>query len=96
MVEGEKDRTQDGRRLIIGAGLELRMHIDDKSGADGTEQTCKYQGSIEVLIVFFDIGHVIFGRLPLVHCVEIEPRIVVLDRLEEYPQSIFEALRIYL
>ena len=53
--------------------------------------TYKYQGSVEVLVIFLDVSHVIFCRLPLVHCIEVKPGIVVLDRLEEYPQSIVEA-----
>jgi len=57
----------------------------------GRRVTHECQGGIEVLIVLFDVVGVVIGRLPLVHCVEIETGIVGLDGLEESPKSILEA-----
>ena len=39
LIESEEDGAEEGNRLLIGIGLELRMDIDDESGADGREQT---------------------------------------------------------
>ena len=39
LIEGEEDRAEEGGRLLVGIGLEVRMDIDDKRGADGREQT---------------------------------------------------------
>ena len=54
--------------------------------------TDKYQGGIEVLVVLLDVVGIVLGRLLLVHCVEVEARIVGLDWLEESPESILEAV----
>ena len=43
-VESEKDCTEGGR-LFVGIGLEIRMDVDDKGGADGKKQAC-LQGSM--------------------------------------------------
>jgi hypothetical protein len=53
--------------------------------------TYENQGGIEVLVVLLDVVRVILGRLPLVHRVEIETGVVVLDGLEEHSESILEA-----
>ena len=53
--------------------------------------TYEDQGGIEVLVVLLDIVCIIFGRLLLVHSVEIETGVVVLDGLEECSESILEA-----
>ena len=39
LVESEEDGMEEGRRLLVGIGLEIRMDIDNESGADGREQT---------------------------------------------------------
>ena len=39
LVESEEDRTEEGCRLVVGIGLEPRVNVDDKGGADGGEQT---------------------------------------------------------
>jgi len=51
----------------------------------------EYQGSIEVLVVLLDVVGIVLGRLPLVHRVEVDARIVGLDGLEEGSESILEA-----
>jgi len=40
LVEGEKDRTEEGCGLLVRIGLETRVDVDDEGGADGGEQTC--------------------------------------------------------
>ena len=54
--------------------------------------TYKNQGGIEVLVVLLDIVGVVLGRLPLVHRVEVQTSVVVLDRLEECSESILETM----
>ena len=39
LIESEEDLTEEGGRLFVRVGLEVGMDIDDKSGADGREQT---------------------------------------------------------
>jgi len=41
--------------------------------------TYENQGSVEVLVILLDVVRVILGRFPLVHRVEIETGVVVLD-----------------
>ena len=48
------------------------------------------QGGIEVFVVLLDIIGVVFCRLFLVHCVEIETSVIVLNGLEKRPKSILE------
>ena len=52
--------------------------------------TYENQGGVEVLVVLLDIVHIVLGRLPLVHRVEIEAGIIVLYGLEEFSESILE------
>ena len=52
--------------------------------------THENQRSVEVLVVLLDVVRVVFGGLPLVHRIEVEPRVVVLDRYEERSESILE------
>jgi len=40
LVECEKDRTEEGCGLLVRIGLEPRVGVDDKGGADSGEQTC--------------------------------------------------------
>jgi len=54
--------------------------------------TYEDQRGVEVFVVLLDIVRVILGRLLLVHRIEIETGVVVLDRLEERPESILEAM----
>ena len=49
------------------------------------------QRNVEVLVVLLDVVRVIVGRLPLVDGVEVEARVVVLDRFEERSEGIMEA-----
>ena len=60
--------------------------------ARGGEQHTTYEneGGVEVLVVLPDVVGVILGRLPLVHGVEVETRIVVLDGLEERSESVLK------
>ena len=51
----------------------------------------EYQGGIEVLVILLDVVHVVLGRFPLVHGVEIDAGIVGLDGLEESSEGILEA-----
>jgi len=53
--------------------------------------TYEDQGGVEVLVVLLDVVRIILDRLLLVHRVEIETGVVVLDGLEECPESILEA-----
>ena len=39
----------------------------------------KNQGGVEVLVILLDVVGVILGRFPLVHGVEVETSVVVLD-----------------
>ena len=39
LIESEEDGSEEGRRSIVRIGLEVRMDVDDKGGADGGEQT---------------------------------------------------------
>jgi len=39
LVEGEKDRTEEGCGLLVRIGLETRVDIDDEGRTDGGEQT---------------------------------------------------------
>ena len=61
-------------------------------GGRGWWGTHENQCSIEVLFVLLDIIHVVLGRLPLVHRVEVEARVVGLNGLEERSESITEAM----
>ena len=67
-----------------------------KNGSGGSQErtvgtTYEDQGGVEVLVVLLDVVCIILDRLPLVHRVEIEAGVVVLDGLEECPESILEA-----
>ena len=39
LIESEEDSAEEGSGLLAGIGLEVRVNINDKSGADGREQT---------------------------------------------------------
>ena len=54
-------------------------------------ETHKNQGDIEVLVEFLDIVRIVLRRLPLVHRIEVEAGIVILDRLEIRSESILYA-----
>jgi len=53
--------------------------------------TYEYQGGAEVPIVLIDVVGIVLGRLPLVHRVEVDARIIGLDGLEKGSESILEA-----
>ena len=57
----------------------------------GNHVTHENEGCVEVLVVLLDIVHLMLHRLPLVHGVEVESRIVSLDGLEESLKGILEA-----
>jgi hypothetical protein len=54
------------------------------------DTTHENQGGIEVFVVLLDIIGVVFCRLFLVNCVEIETSVIVLNGLEKRPKSILE------
>lgn len=54
----------------------------------GTDEN---QGGVEILVVFLHVFCIVVRRLPFVHCVEVELRVVVLDRLEIHPQGLLDA-----
>ena len=39
LIESEENCTEEGGRLLVRIGLEVRMDVDDEGGADGREQT---------------------------------------------------------
>ena len=39
LIESEENRAEEGSRLFAGIGSEVRMDVDDESGADGRKQT---------------------------------------------------------
>lgn len=61
--------------------------INDKSTRQAAHE---YQGGIQVLVILLDVVRIVVSRLPLVHRVEIEPGVVVLDGLEERPEGVFQ------
>ena len=52
--------------------------------------THKNERNVEIIVVLLDVVRVVFSRLPLVDVVEVEARIVVLDRFEEHFESLME------
>ena len=58
---------------------------------DRWRATHKNQGGVEVLVVLLDVVHIVLGRLPLVHGVEVDAGIIGLDGLEERSQGVLEA-----
>ena len=39
LIEGEEDGTEEGRRLFVWIGFQLRLDIDDERRTDRREQT---------------------------------------------------------
>ena len=70
------------------------MRISEIDHRSGWYTTHEYQSSIEIIVILLDVVGIVLGRLPLVHRVEVEARIVGLDGLEESPKSILEAGRV--
>ena len=56
--------------------------------------THKNERNVEIIIVLLDVVCVVFSRLPLVDVVEVEARIVALDRFEEHFESMMETTAI--
>ena len=56
--------------------------------------THKNQGGVEVLAILLYKVHIVFRRLPLVHRIEVDTRVVTLDGLEECSECIFEATEV--
>jgi hypothetical protein len=57
----------------------------------GNAETHEDQGGVEILVVLRHVFGVILCRLSLVHCVEIELGVVVLDWLEVHAQRLLDA-----
>ena len=55
------------------------------------ETTYEYQGCVEIFVVFLDVVRIVLGRLPLVHRVKVNARVVCLNGLEERSESVLEA-----
>ena len=53
--------------------------------------THKNECGIEVFVILLDVVHIVLGRLPLVHGVEVDTGIIGLDGLEERSQGVLEA-----
>ena len=68
-------------------GLETRSAL--YSGG-GNARTHENQGGIEVLVVLHHIFGIVLRRLSLVHGVEVELGVVILDRLEVYAQRLLD------
>lgn len=54
-------------------------------------RTGKYQGGIELLVILLDVVCIAFGRLPLVHDVEVKAGIIGLGWLKKSSESTLEA-----
>lgn len=52
------------------------------------EAAHKYQGRIEGFAVLLDVVCIVLDCLPLLHRIKIEPRVIVLDGLEERFESV--------
>ena len=61
----------------------VSVHNDHRKG--GTDEN---QGGVEIFVVFLDVHVIVLVRLLLVHGVEIELGIIVLDGLEVHPQGL--------
>jgi len=53
--------------------------------------TYENKRSVEVLVIFLHVVHIILNRFLLVHRIEVEASVVVFDGLEECSESILEA-----
>ena len=53
--------------------------------------THENERGVEVFVILLDVVHIVLGRLPLVHGVEVDTGIIGLDGLEERSQSILDA-----
>jgi hypothetical protein len=58
---------------------------------NGNADTHKNQGGVEILVVLRHVFGIVLCRLSLVHGVEIELGVVVLDRLEVHAQGLLNA-----
>ena len=54
-------------------------------------ETHENECGVEILVVLLDVVHIVLGRLPLVHGVEVEAGIICLDGLKKRSQGILEA-----
>jgi hypothetical protein len=61
-------------------------------GDSWNAETHENQGGIEILIVLRHVFGIVLCRLSLVHGVEIELGVIVLDRLEVHAQGLLDAL----
>jgi hypothetical protein len=71
------DESRASRREQAGLRMWLTLYGDDRNA-----ETHKNQGGVEVLVVLLHRFCVVLHGFTLVHGVEIELRVVVLDRLE--------------
>ena len=60
----------------------------DKRNAETHED----QGGVEILVVLLHVVGIVLRCLSFVHRVEVKPRVIVLDRLEEHPQGLLDAI----
>ena len=58
--------------------------------------THENQHSVEIAVPLLGMVRVIHSRLPLVHRIEVETRVIVLGRLEERFKTILEAVSVQL
>ena len=59
---------------------------------NGSTRTHKNQGGVEIVVVLLHVIGVILRRLSFVHCVEIKPGVVILDRLEVHPEGLLDTI----
>ena len=62
-----------------------------ESSENGNTETHENQGGVEILLVLLHVFCIVLHRLPLVHGVEIELRVIILDWLEEDPEGFSNA-----
>ena len=74
-------------REQTGLGALSTLCIDNRKA-----KTHENQCGIEVLVVLLHVVGVVFHRLSFVHGEEVNPGIVVLDRLEIHPQGLLDAI----
>ena len=66
----------------------VNTHNNQRKGG-----THKNQGGVEIFVVLLHVLGIVFDRLSLVHGVEVELGIIVLDGLKIHPQGLLDAMR---
>jgi len=59
---------------------------------EGRTGTYENQGGVQILIVLLHVFGIVLHRLPLVHGIEIDLRVIVLDGLEVHPEGLLDAV----